>query len=240
MTENFAISMFGALFAVMNPFVNLPIFLGLTAGLDRTGQRRMALQVVAYTLIACVVVAAGGTAILHFFDISVDAFRVAGGLVLLQIGFHMLNGRESAAHHGTDSEKRETAGIESIAFYPMTFPMLVGPGTMTTLILFSHKVTSPDMWIAYGACVGIVIAMLAVVLFLAGDIGHYLTSTVRTIMTRLMGMILLAIAVGMVAAGAQVLLPGLGQSVFQGQPPPAPVSTKASAHFLASARTRPI
>ncbi|MDP2580849.1 MarC family protein [Shimia thalassica] len=209
MSDGFAVSMFGALFAVMNPFVNLPIFLSLTEDQTRSDQRKTAIQVVIYTAACCGVVAVGGSAILNFFDISVDAFRVAGGLVLLQIGFHMLNGRESPAHHGTESEQANVTESESIAFYPMTFPMLVGPGTMTTLILFAHNAQGSAGWAAYALCVGAVIAILAVVLFFAGDIGQYLSRTARTIMTRLMGMILLAIAIGMVTAGAKVLLPGL-------------------------------
>lgn len=209
MPDSFVISMFGALFAVMNPFVNLPIFLGLTEGMERAQQRTAALQVVFYTAITCAIVAVAGSAILSFFDISIDAFRVAGGLVLLQIGFHMLNGSESPAHHGTQNEQAQTAAQTSIAFYPMTFPMLVGPGTITTLILFAGQVDGTPVALAYSGCVALVIAILAIVLFFAGDIGHHLSQTARTIMGRLMGMILLAIAIGMIAEGAKVLLPGL-------------------------------
>ncbi|CUH75444.1 inner membrane protein [Tritonibacter multivorans] len=209
MNTDFAIAMFGALFAVMNPFVNLPIFLSLTAGADRGAQRKTAVMILIYTAITCAVVAAAGSAILSFFDISVDAFRVAGGLVLMQIGLHMLNGNDSSAHHGTKTEQADHPAVENIAFYPMTFPMLVGPGTMTTLILFAHKAKDTLDWIAYGLCVGAVIGALGLVLFFAGDIGRLLTATMRTIMTRIMGMILMAIAVGMVVAGLKALLPGL-------------------------------
>lgn len=209
MNISFTVAMFGALFAVMNPFVNLPIFLSLTAGANRGAQRRMALQVAVFTALTCAVVAVAGSAILSFFDISIDAFRVAGGLVLLQIGLHMLNGNNSSSHHGTPAEQEGHEQAQSIAFYPMTFPMLVGPGTMTTLILFAHKAQTPADWAAYAACVAAVLGLLTAVLIFAGDIGRFLTETMRTIMTRIMGMILMAIAVGMVTAGLKVLLPGL-------------------------------
>ena len=209
MTYAFAVTMFGALFAVMNPFVNLPIFLSLTANNTRAEQRKAAVLITIYTTITCAIVAAAGSAILSFFDISVSAFRVAGGIVLLMIGMHMLNGKESTSHHGTKDEQDAHTEVSNITFYPMTFPMLVGPGTMTTLILFANKANSAADWIGYGACVGAVIAMLGMVLFFAGDIGRLLTTTMRTIMTRIMGMILMAIAVGMMAAGAKALLPGL-------------------------------
>ena len=207
--ESFAVGMFGALFAVMNPFVNLPIFLSMTADQSVSQQRKTALTVLFYTAAMALVVALAGSAILSFFGISIDAFRVAGGIVLLQIGLHMLNGNNSPAHHGSDSKADSMAAGESIAFYPMTFPMLVGPGTMTTLILFASRAKDTTDWIAYTGCVAVVLAMLGVVLFFAGNIGHVLSTTMRTIMTRIMGMILLAIAVGMITAGLSALLPGL-------------------------------
>ena len=141
MSESFAIAMFGALFAVMNPFINLPVFLGLTEDLHQAEQRRAATKILTYTAVSCVIIAISGTAILEFFGVSVDAFRVAGGMVLVQIGFVMLNGRRSTAHHGTEREREvmHDSDADNIAFYPMTFPMLVGPGTITTLILYAHQ-----------------------------------------------------------------------------------------------------
>ncbi len=211
MSESFAIAMFGALFAVMNPFINLPVFLGLTEDLEQSEQRSAATKILTYTAVSCGIIAIAGTAILAFFGISVDAFRVAGGLVLVQIGFVMLNGRRSTAHHGTEREREvmQKADADSIAFYPMTFPMLVGPGTITTLILYAQQVKQPSDWGIYAGCVVLVLLMVAVVFYFAGNIGRYLSNTARTIMTRLMGMVLIAIAVGMVADGAKALLPGL-------------------------------
>mgnify|MGYP000179082398 FL=1 len=211
MSESFAIAMFGALFAVMNPFINLPVFLGLTEDLHQSEQRSAATKILTYTAVSCVIIAISGTAILTFFGVSVDAFRVAGGMVLVQIGFVMLNGRRSTAHHGTEREREvmQKADADSIAFYPMTFPMLVGPGTITTLILYAQQVKQPSDWGIYAGCVVLVLLLIAVVFYFAGNIGRYLSNTARTIMTRLMGMVLIAIAVGMVADGAKVLLPGL-------------------------------
>ncbi len=142
MSEDFAITMFGALFAVMNPFINLPVFLSLTHDFDQSEQRKAAFQIIAFTAFGCAIVAVGGSQILTFFDVSIDAFRVAGGMVLVSIGFNMLNGRNSTAHHRTEREKEISAKVEadSIAFYPMTFPMLIGPGTITTLILAAQRV----------------------------------------------------------------------------------------------------
>lgn len=205
-----AIKFFGALFAIMNPFTNLPIFLGVTEGATRAVQRQIAIKTIAFTLIMGAIIAVAGSQVLRLFGISIDDFRVAGGLVVLLIGLNMLNGKESSAHHGTAAEQTTFPDPASVAFYPMTFPMLVGPGTITTLILFTHQATSWAQWLSIGAVFLVVVAILGLVLFFAGNLGAYLSTTARVIMTRVMGMILAAIAVDMIASGLKTLLPGLG------------------------------
>jgi multiple antibiotic resistance protein len=199
----------GALFAIMNPFVALPIFLSLTAGSDEAESRRTALATTLNATVLCLVVGIAGEAILGFFGITVNDFRVAGGLVLLLIGLGMLNGRDSAAHHPTDAERGQ-ADAGSVAFYPMAFPMIVGPGTITTLLIFVGQTHSASERIAVGVAAALVLLAMGVVLYFASTIGHYMSQTLRVITTRLMGMILAAIAAGMMATGLKALLPGLG------------------------------
>ncbi|WP_417679020.1 MarC family protein [Pseudodonghicola sp.] len=205
----FLIKFAGAIFAIMNPFVNLPMFLGLTNDMEMGEQRRTALMTVFYTAILCAVVALAGPDILNFFGISVADFRAAGGIVLLMIALGMLNGRAGAAHHGTPAEKAANEERETLAFYPMAFPMLVGPGTITTIILFTGQARHPTDHIAIGLVLAGNIAALAIVLYFAANIGHLMSQTLRTVMIRLMGMILAAIAVDMIAGGLKTLLPGL-------------------------------
>lgn len=204
------IKAFGALFAIMNPFVNLPVFLGLTDGMERAIQRRTALQVTLYSAGLSAMIMIAGTPILNLFGISVADFRVAGGLVLLIIALGMLNGSGSPAHSGTPDEQAHQAQREDVAFYPMAFPILVGPGTITTLIVLSGHARGSAGHIAVVAALALVLAMVALVLWFAADIGHHMSQTLRTITTRLMGMILAAIAISMVATGLKTLLPGLG------------------------------
>ncbi len=206
----FAVSMLGALFAVMNPFVNLPFFLTLTDGQTAAERRATAVRVAFASAVACALVALAGSALLGFFGISIDAFRVAGGLVLATIGFQMLNGAESSSHHGTAGERAAAPPpAATIAVYPMTFPMVVGPGTIATLVLYAHEASTTTERIEYAAVVGAVLLALLVVLMAANAIGTRMSQTLRTVMTRVMGMILVAIAVGMVAAGVAALFPGL-------------------------------
>lgn len=202
----------GALFAVMNPLAALPMFLSLTDGYDPARRRRTAIRVVLYSLVMAAVVLVGGQAVLGFFGVGVNDFRVAGGIVLMTIALGLLNGA-SAVHSGNAHEQRHQATqaqVGDVSFYPITFPLLMGPGTITSLIVLTGAGGLGGQ-VAVGSAVVVVLALLLVVLWFAATIGAHLSDTLRTIMTRLMGMILAAIAVEMVAAGLLALFPGLGR-----------------------------
>lgn len=212
MTTALFVKALGGFFAIMNPFVALPMFLSLTDGYDLPRQRRTALRVALYSLVLSLVVLLAGRAILDFFGIGVDDFRIAGGLVLMTIALGLLNGAGSAAHSGSESEKEhqtEQAAQSDVAFYPMAFPMMVGPGTITAIIVFTGGTGDMSGYLAVGAALVAVLLLLAVVLWFAPVIGHHMSMTLRVIMTRLMGMILAAIAVEMMVAGLGHVLPGL-------------------------------
>lgn len=205
----FAVKFLGALFAIMNPLTNLPIFLSLTDGLTVAEQRRTALQVLFYAATMSAIVAIGGLQILNFFAITVDDFRVAGGVVVAGIALHMLNGESSPSHAGSAGEKPHMEAADNVAFYPMTFPMIVGPGTIATLVVFLQQADTPADRIAFAAILAAVLLMIGGTFYFAATIGARLSRTLRTIMSRLMGMILLAIAIDMIVAGLLKLLPGL-------------------------------
>lgn len=190
------------LFAIMNPFVALPMFLALTDGAAIREQRRAALRVVLYTLVLTAVV----------FGSGITAFRIAGGIVLLVIGLSMLNGTGSSAHTGTKGEQEHLSQTPDVAFYPMAFPVIAGPGTITTLVILTGQAKGAAGYASIAAALLAVLAGLGVVLFLAGNIGHYLSQTLRSVMTRLMGMILAAIAVQMVIVGLKAAFPVLAGS----------------------------
>ena len=193
----------------MNPATNLPVFLSLTEGASVAVQRQIALKTALYSLILGAGFAVAGQQMLTLFGISVDDFRVAGGLVVLLIALNMLHGNESSAHHGTEDEKQSFPASDSVAFYPMAFPMIVGPGTITTLIIFSHKAQTATQLVAFGVVFVGMVALLGLVFFNAPALAKHLSGTMRVIMSRLMGMILAAIAIAMITGGLKTLLPGL-------------------------------
>lgn len=206
------IKAFGAFFAIMNPFVNLPIFLSLTEGYGVSAQRGLAMRIAIYSAVMCAVILLAGSQIIGFFGITTDVFRIAGGVVLAHIAWNMLNGSNSASHHGSAAEQSQMHDVSELAFYPVTFPIIVGPGTIATLIIYAGHAKGAGDLISLGAIVGAILAILFLVLFFAAKIGTHMSQTLRTILTRLMGMILLAIAVEMMVAGLSSVFPVLAAS----------------------------
>ncbi|GAA6161089.1 MULTISPECIES: MarC family protein [Ruegeria] len=209
MDSTLTVGFFGALFAIMNPITNLPVFLSVTEGLSPADQRKVAAKVTVYCLILGGAFAAIGNQALGLFGISVDDLRVAGGLVVLMIGLNMLSGNQSTTHHGTEDEKQSYPEPDTVAFYPLAFPILVGPGTITTLILYAHHITKPVDAMLYAGVFLVVLLLLFVTFWNASALAKRLSANARVIMSRFMGMILSAIAISMIADGLKVLLPGL-------------------------------
>ncbi|MEO0567871.1 MAG: MarC family protein [Pseudomonadota bacterium] len=200
---------FGAFFAIMNPFVNLPIFLALTSGFTVAQQRTLSVKVTVFSAIMCAVILVAGNQIIGFFGITVDQFRIAGGVVLASIAWNMLQGQSISSHHGSQKEQDHQQDLSALTFYPITFPMIVGPGSIATLIIYAGHGTSISHLASLGAVVGAVLVILFATLFFASIFSKVLSDTMRVIMTRLMGMILLAISVEMLVAGLTAVFPAL-------------------------------
>jgi len=202
---------FGAFFAIMNPFVNLPIFLSLTSTYSVSQQRTLATKVAIICAAMCAIILLVGDYILSFFGITIDQFRIAGGIVLGHISWSMLNGASAKSHHGNQSEKDRVEELSSLAFYPIAFPMIVGPGTIATLIIYASHADQLGGLTIVAAVVAAVLAILFFVLFFSASVGKLMSETMRSIMARIMGMILLSVAVEMIVAGGTEVFPGLGR-----------------------------
>jgi multiple antibiotic resistance protein len=200
MDPGFAIKVFTALFAIMNPIANIPIFLSLTDGASDAARRKVAMTVLLGVTIGCIVSAVAGQAILHVFGLSIDDFRLAGGLLVLLIALSMVQGTASRQHAPTHSEQADIADsdAEDVAIYPLTIPLLVGPGTIASMIVLGQDAFAHGLEISLAIGLGAFLVLLAVALFAAPLIGHYLSGKVTAITQRLMGMILAAIAMQMI------------------------------------------
>ncbi|WP_374569939.1 MarC family protein [Phenylobacterium sp.] len=205
----FAVKVFAALFAIMNPVGNVPVFLSLTEGMSDAAKRRIAATASVGVTVGCIVSAAAGGLILKLFGLTTDDFRLAGGLLVLLIALNMLHGGDSAQHKPGAQEMGADEAAGDIAIYPLTTPLLVGPGTIATLIVFGHSARSDGELLGLIAGLAAFLVLLSASLFAAPAIGRRLSARVSAITKRLMGMILAAIAMEMMVSSLAALFPGL-------------------------------
>jgi multiple antibiotic resistance protein len=183
-----------SVFFLIDPIAAIPTFLAMTADQDGVERRHMAKRA-AWT---CVVVltgfAAAGKLIFRLFGITLPAFKIAGGVILLLIGLDMLRARRSQTKE-TPGEAEEGAGKEDVGIIPLGIPMLAGPGAISTVMVLVSGI--PDWWYAIPVFFAIIIASLVSYWILAGanSVRQHLGETGIRILTRLMGLMLTAIAV---------------------------------------------
>lgn len=209
MDQALFLKLFAALFAIMNPIANLPVFLSLTADRGPAFERKTAFTLLISLSAGAAFIAVTGNALLNVFGISLDAFRLAGGFLILLIALNLISGEQSKAHHGTDKEKEHHATQDNPAIYPLTVPILLGPGSISTMIIYRGQVTGVASEIAYVAAIAAAIGVLIATFFAAPLLSRFLGQTATSVMSRLMGMILAAIAMEMMVGSLKALLPGL-------------------------------
>ncbi|HUW29894.1 MAG TPA: MarC family protein [Sulfuriferula sp.] len=198
------------IFAILNPLGAIPIYLSLTA--DRRPQEMHHTAAKAAVAVAVILVLAvwAGDALLSFFGIGLPAFRIAGGLLVLLIAIAMFHARTSPARQ-TDAEQTEAESKNDIAVVPLAIPLLAGPGAISLAIVDAHQAGSwPDKLVFSLGIVGVA-AIVWVILRLAEPIGERLGTAGLNIATRVMGLILAAMAVQFMADGLLALFPGLSR-----------------------------
>ncbi|HUW97460.1 MAG TPA: MarC family protein [Acidiferrobacter sp.] len=195
-------------FAILNPLGAIPLFLSLTIDKSATEMRRIAMKTsiaVAVILILSVWV---GEHLLAFFGIGVPAFRIAGGFLVLLIAVAMFHAKASPASH-THEEDAEAESKEDIAVVPLAIPLLAGPGAISLVIVDANQTAGLVGKLVFSLGIVAVTVVVWGVLWLAEPIGDRLGTAGLNIVTRVMGLILAAMAIQFMAAGLVVLLPGL-------------------------------
>jgi len=198
---------FAGLLAILNPLGAIPIFLGLTAQQTSRQKKRTArMAAVAVAAVLIVSVWAGG-AILDFFGVRIASFRIGGGILILMMAIAMLTARTSGAKQ-TAEEAAEAETRDSVGVVPIGVPLLAGPGSISLVIVDAQLVGTGGRAVLTLSILAVaVIAWLA--LILAEPIGRILGRTGINIFTRLMGLILAAVAVEYIVVGLLEVFPGL-------------------------------
>lgn len=198
------------LLAIVNPMAIVPFFIHYTQNFDDE-QRRRTILVSAFSCFMVIAVSAlMGLHILDFFGISLASFQVGGGMLLLTSSLAMLNAQPAEAKSNAE-EMQDAATRTSIAVVPLTIPLLTGPATMSTVVIYADKaktVLQLTTLVGYG----VVIALATALCFsLAQPIARGLGKTGINVMTRLMGLILAALAVEVMSDGLIKLFPVLAK-----------------------------
>jgi multiple antibiotic resistance protein len=189
-----------SIFFLVDPVAAVPTFLIITANADKQHRDRMARRAAWTCFLVLTSFAIAGGWIFRLFGITLPAFRIAGGLILLLIGMDMLRGRRSQTKE-TPTETEEGMEKDDVGIIPLGLPMLAGPGSISTVMVLMGG--APAWW--YGIPVVIAIAITAVASWLtlaaADRVRGYLGETGIRILTRMMGLLLTAIAVQFILNG---------------------------------------
>lgn len=202
---------FVTLFVTIDPPGLAPIFLALTAGMNRTERYSVALRGVVIAFGVLVAFALFGIVVLDTMGITIHAFRVAGGLLLFYIAFEMVFEKRQERHEKSSRTAITKDHIANIAAFPLAIPLIAGPGAISATILLATDLGHD--WQPMLLLLGVIVLVLLLVLvaFVAAEfIDKYLGTTGRTILTRLLGVLLAALAVQFVADGALALFGSAG------------------------------
>jgi len=194
--------------AIVNPLGAVPIFLSLRG--DRTSEECNRIARTSAFSVAVILVAASlaGEAILGFFGIGLPAFETGGGLLILLMAINMLHARPSHARQSPE-EADEATGKDSIAVVPLAIPLMAGPGAISLVIINAHHTARWSDRLILSAEIIVVAFAVWSALRLASPIGEKLGITGLNVATRVMGLLLAAIGIQLLASGLAKLLPGL-------------------------------
>ena len=193
--------------AVLDPFLAVPIFLALAAAREPLSRLRLANPVVLTVFAVLAGAAVFGEALLKFLGASLPAFQVGGGLVLLLMALAMLNAQAGGMRQSR-AEAEELESGELTGVVPLAVPLLAGPGAIGTTIIAAQSGGVAHTAAILG-CLALVCAILWGMLRLADAVGERLGTIGLNIATRLLGLLLAAIAIETMADGLKVLFPGL-------------------------------
>jgi multiple antibiotic resistance protein len=204
----YALVSFGSLFAIVDPFAALPIFLALVGAQPREAQRKAALRA-SFTVLAVLgSFALAGSLIFHFFGITIPAFKIAGGILLFAVGLEMMRARQSETR-STEQERTEAESKDDVGVIPLGIPLLSGPGAIATVMVLMGKSTG------LGQRIGVIVAVVAtagitfLVLRSATVVARVLGQTGINLIGRIMGLILAATAMQFVLDGVREAFPKL-------------------------------
>jgi multiple antibiotic resistance protein len=190
----FSVLALSSIFFLVDPFAALPTFLAVTAGVDARRRRKMAWKASVTALVVLSAFAVAGQYIFRMFGITLPAFEIAGGVILLLIGLDMLEAKRSPTQESTE-EAAAAALKEDAGIVPLGIPMLAGPGAITSVMVLVGQADTRLKMVAILASISITAAICYLVLGNSDRVARALGETGVRILVRIMGLLLVALAV---------------------------------------------
>ena len=194
---------FMAFFAIMNPISNLPAYMALVADDSQKISRKIAFRSLLIAFVIITVFIFSGDFIFKVFGITIVSFRIAGGILVAVIGYHMINGNHSPSYKGMEQQALNSDPM-SIAISPLAMPLFAGPGTITTALSLANGGLQNQLITV------VAFALLCVITYLllrsAKQIAGFLGENLMKIITKMMGLLLFSIGIQMIIVSVQTLL----------------------------------
>ncbi|BAV64869.1 MarC family protein [Sphingobium cloacae] len=204
MSELF-LSAFVTLFVVIDPPGCAPIYASLTTGASVAQRRSMAIRAVVIATAILFVFALWGKQLLHILGIELDSFRIAGGIMLFMIAMDMVFEKRTERRENRAQKIADTPEVEDVSVFPMAMPMIAGPGSIATVMLMMSRADGLTERLVVLGAVGLTLALMLGSLLAAGPIMALLGQKIEAVITRLLGVLLAALA-------AQFVIDGLKSS----------------------------
>lgn len=194
---------FMAFFAIMNPISNLPAYMALVADDSQKISRKIAFRSLLIDFVIITVFIFSGDFIFKVFGITIVSFRIAGGILVAVIGYHMINGNHSPSYKGMEQQAVNSDPM-SIAISPLAMPLFAGPGTITTALSLANGGLRNQLITV------VAFAILCVITYLllrsAKQIAGFLGKNLMKIITKMMGLLLFSIGIQMIIVSVQTLI----------------------------------
>ena len=194
---------FMAFFAIMNPISNLPAYMALVADDSQKISRKIAFRSLLIAFVIVTVFIFSGDLIFKVFGITIVSFRIAGGILVAVIGYHMINGNHSPSYKGMEQQAVNSDPM-SIAISPLAMPLFAGPGTITTALSLANGGLRNQLITV------VAFALLCVITYLllrsAKQIAGFLGENLMKIITKFMGLLLFSIGIQMIITSVQSLI----------------------------------
>jgi multiple antibiotic resistance protein len=200
MSTQFAIEAFVAIFAIVNPIGNIPFFVTLTQGYSPKEKKDVIIKIIVVAIAVLVIFGLIGNYIFMLFGITIPAFGIAGGILLLTIAFSMLHGQKPRTKL-TQQDREEALAREAVGIVPLGIPMFAGPGAITTIMIYMSRQTGVFDMFAVFASIFATMAVSFILLTYSDRIFSRMGRMGALAISRIMGLILAAIAIQFIIDG---------------------------------------